>query len=81
MSCRRDSRPVHRDFVRQCPPEDEVKSWRSVLRVATVNIQVGVLDIKLPRGFGVIHEILNFNNNLESRKRVIARVIKLKSPT
>ena len=75
LSCRRESWPVHRDFVRQSPPEDEVKSWRSVLRVATVKIQVGVLDIKLPRVFGVIQEILCYNNNLESRKRVIARVI------
>ena len=64
MSCRREFWPVHRDFARQSPPEEEVKSWRSALRVATVKIQVGVLDVKLPRVFDVIQEILNFNNSL-----------------
>ena len=75
LSWRREFWPAYRDFVRKSLPEDEVKTWRSALRIATVHINVGILNVKMPRVFTIIEEILNFNNSLESRKRVIARVI------
>ena len=75
LSSRRGLWPVHRDFVRQSLPDEEVKNLRSLLRIAAVQISGGDENIDMPRVFSVIQDILKFNNCLESRKRVIARVI------
>ena len=67
--------PVHRNFVRQSLPVDELKNLRSLLRVAAVHVKHGEQGKEMPKIFVTIQSILEFNNSLESRKRVLARVV------
>ena len=89
LSLPRSQWPVSREFVRPDLPQDEVRSPRNLLRVTAVSLRSGkkqvnvtesnVVDTnlaKFPQIFSQIEEILCYNNNLSSRKRVIARLLR-----
>ena len=68
--------PIHRDFIRQSLPKEEIKTLRSLLRVAAVQFSKGVNGApEMPRVFQIIHKILEYSHSLESRIRVVARII------
>ena len=74
LSSPREIWPVNRDFVRKSLPAEELKSPSAILRVAAVQVRKGGKG-NMPRIFSVVEEILKKNNSLESRKRVLARVL------
>ena len=64
--------PVNRDCVsRSVIPEEELRSPKSYLRVAAVQVETD-----MPSMFRSVEKVLQSNNSLESRKRVVARIIK-----
>ena len=75
LSSPREAWPVRRDFVRTSLPSQEVKNIMSYLRVAVVQARLTENKEKLPKVFKEIDEVLQFSNCLESRKRVLARII------
>ena len=66
--------PVSREFVGKSEriPKEEMRTVNSYLRVAAVKISSDVPCISL---FKTVDDLLSSNNCLESRKRVLARVI------
>ena len=64
---------VNRDCVSRSDkiPKEEMRTPHSWLRVAAVQ-----LESPMPVPFRTVESILKFNNSLESRKRVLARIIK-----
>ena len=74
LSCRRERWPVHRDFIRTELPRDEMRTGKAFLRIAALAVKVGE-DKKFPALFKSIETVLLFDNNLEARKRVIARLM------
>ena len=75
LSCRRELWPVHRDFVRPSLPDEELKNLKSLLRVAAVQVKGKSQVVEMPKVFTIIQDIMSYNNSLESRKRVLARVV------
>ena len=76
LSLRRDLWPVHRDFVRTKLPQEEVRSPKSFMRIAAVKVKKegeGIDD--MPELFGDVDKVLHASNCLESRKRVVARIV------
>ena len=89
LSLPRSQWPVTRDFIRPDLPQDEIRSPKNLLRVTAVRLksskkQVSEIEsntadsnlAKFPLIFRQLKDILNFNNKLLSRKRVIARLLR-----
>ena len=74
FSLPREHWPVTRDFVKKNLPEEEMKSPHGIARLAAVQVEHGE-TARMPKLFVSIQDILWRSNSLESRKRVLARVI------
>ena len=72
LSLPRNAWPVQRDCIKVDLPKDELRSAKSFLRVATAKVE----SVKMPSIFETIDSLLYTNNSLNSRIRVMARVIK-----
>ena len=76
LSFRRMVWPVKKDFLIKKLPEEEIKS---LVRIAAIRMQNdikhGTCDVSTLFPFSVVEDILCKSNDLESRKRVIARVL------
>ena len=74
FSLPREHWPVTRDFVKKNLPEEEMKTPHGIVRLAAVQVEQGE-TARMPKLFVSIQDILWRSNCLESRKRVLARVI------
>ena len=76
LSLPQGSWPVNRKFISDVKiPREETKSANDFLRVAVLKSMIDNDKRQFPL-FDTVQDILSKGNNIESRKRVLARIIK-----
>ena len=78
FSLPRERWPVSRKFITDVKskiPKEETRTVQDLLRIAIINTKK-LDDENQPKLFRVVSEVLSKGNDIESRKRVLARIIK-----